>query len=53
MKKSFHLIQNVVRNLKLKFSSIWMKIEKRSLRIINKKVILFDSKRCKELKIKI
>ena len=38
MKKSLNNIQNVARNVKLKFGAIWMKNEKRSLRIINEKV---------------
>ena len=44
-KRSLYFIQNVARNVKLKFGAIWMKNVKRSLRIINEKVTLFYSKR--------
>ena len=38
MKKSLNNIQNVARNVKLKFGAIWTNDVKRSLRIINEKV---------------
>ena len=45
MKKYFYFIQNVARNLKLKFGAIWMKNVKGPLRIINEKghFILFKT----------